>query len=417
MKKRVFNSLFFIYIPMIKKWIEFIKESKKDIENLKGETWTLTEEYVTLLLVDLFDEDYQIDVEFGFAKESYVPKGYVPRCDFTKCIKAEEDMTPAIDITISYDNKVGNNDVSDCLKTMYDYVVSEGYTIYLSDSKGYFTNIEDFEVKGGIFYEEGESESEVRDYLKLLVVQNNKISFTELELKTYYNWNSCEVESENLYVEISLRDLYGILIKDKSYLDILEDGHANWSYNSSDYLPDLVSLFQYYLDSENEKDLVRIIIKNHDLDYPFLKGLSEDEIINFLLKERFYKTLKEIIMNTDSEAYHEVSDTYSDWSSSAHEEQNIKELQDEFNKIVSKEFVYDNFIKGEQQYYKLYFDNNWIDDQDYEDLFNSSLYEIVYDWSRNCISYYELRPNFSDYGDVDSVAFNKDVKLILKNYL
>jgi hypothetical protein len=55
--------------------------------------------------------------------------------------------------------------------------------------------------------------------------------------------------------------------------------------------------------------------------------------------------------------------------------------------------------------------------QDAERLKGNSLFDIFKEWCGQNYYTYEMSPNFSDYGDVDSKALNQDLKSDLERYL
>jgi hypothetical protein len=68
-------------------------------------------------------------------------------------------------------------------------------------------------------------------------------------------------------------------------------------------------------------------------------------------------------------------------------------------------------------FYTIPYSNNWIDNEDADRLKGNSLFDIFKDWCGEQYFTYEMKPNFSDYGDVDSKALNQDLKSDLERYL
>jgi len=93
-----------------------------------------------------------------------------------------------------------------------------------------------------------------------------------------------------------------LLSRRSSYKDTLVYGTDYDNYESHYYQPDIDSLFRYDLKKENEILAIKALIKElggleefiKECDNENLEGKSEDEIINFLLKERFYSTLEQL---------------------------------------------------------------------------------------------------------------------------
>jgi hypothetical protein len=244
-----------------------------------------------------------------------------------------------------------------------------------------------------------------------------------------------------------------MLSRNSSYKDILVKGEENMydNYYSNDYQPDIPSMIQYTLTKENNHLLIKSMIKevgglenmiNHigdecsDEAYESVKGKSEEEVIEFLLKERFYNTLKQLCKN--SEICQEIRQTIGDWEMNAHVDSNYQSILDEFDEIVEKEFTFTkekrevtkhytskdaegNQTRREYQvldtFYKIPYNNDWIDNEDGERLKDLSLHDIFKEWCGEQYFTYEMNPNFSDYGDVDSKALNNDLKSDLERYL
>ena len=171
-------------------------------------------------------------------------------------------------------------------------------------------------------------------------------------------------------------------------------------------------------------------------DYDNLEGLSEDEVISFLLKERFYSTLDKLCK--DSEMVQEVKQIYGDMSASAHMNTNYNELVGEFDDIIGKSVDFDKFdkevdvnytqrdkdgnaevktYKEIKTFYKIKYSNDWINDFDSDFLMDESLYDVFSEYARQDFYSYELKPHFSDYGDVDYKVFNSEVKSLLNFYI
>ena len=80
-----------------------------------------------------------------------------------------------------------------------------------------------------------------------------------------------------------------------------------------------------------------------------LEGKTEEEVIEFLLKERFYRTLESL--SRDSEVISDIRMTYADWSSQAHCDENEEELRDAFDEIVSEVCEWEKTWKLGQKHY------------------------------------------------------------------
>ena len=467
----------------IKRWNDFlsyIKESKETEEEFNP--WMLDEDDIRDYFQESIDEGYQIEVRYGFVGQermwSYKESKtyYVER--FTKKMESGNN-TPAISILITSE-KVSSNDVSDNLKFAYSIIAEEADAdISILDNDGEIGDIEGITAKGGLFFSEtwnnvGTKPSilfdstEADGYVEFLVKKKQEIKITQTQLAKYYDWSRYEEKDGSIYVDYNLEDLSDLLLsRDSNYKDLLIDGSGIYdSYWGNDYQPDFNSLFQYHLDKENKALVVKALIKDaggleqfvsyigdecDDMVYDAIKVMMEDkegepettkeerkikDITEYLLKERFYNTLKQ--MSNDSELLSDIKQSYGDWASNAHAEANLQQIKDEFDEILDDNFTY---IKGtrevekkskfnkdengnwrtykeEETFYLIRFSDDWMEDFEIDDLEQESLETI---FSEYCYKTektgYELKPHFSDYGDVDDKEWNKDVKSDLLRFL
>lgn len=449
----------------IKRWNDFlsyIKESKEEVEEFNP--WMLDEDDIRDYFQESIDEGYQIEVRYGFVGEERIwnykesRTHYVER--FTKKMESGNN-TPAISILITSE-KVSNTDVSENLKFAYSIIAEEADAdISILDSDGEIGDIEGIIAKNGLFFTETWNNvegkkpaiTEADGYVEFLVKKKQAVKITQTQLAKYYDWSRYEEKDGILYVDYSLEDLSDLLLaRDSNYKDLLIDGSGIYdSYWGNDYQPDLNSLFQYHLDKENERLAVKALIKEtggleqfvshigdecDDLVYEAVKEMNEDQIIEYLLKERFYKTLKQ--MSQNSEMIGDIKQLYGDWASNAHAEANLQQIKNEFDEILDDNFTY---IKGtreiekkskfnkdengnwrtykeEETFYLIRFSNDWIEDFELDDLEKESLETIFSEYCyKNDKTGYELKPHFLDYGDVDEKEWNKDVKSDLVRFL
>jgi hypothetical protein len=464
----------------IKRWndfISYIKESKETEEEFNP--WLLDEDDIRDYFQESIDEGYQIEVRYGFVgqermwnyKESRTH--YVER--FTKKMESGNN-TPAISILITSE-KVSSNDVSDNLKFAYSIIAEEADAdISILDNDGEIGGIEGIIAKDGLFFTETWNNVEGKEptiteadgYVEFLVKKKQQIKITQTQLAKYYDWSRYEEKDGMLYVEYNLEDLSDLLLsRDSNYKDLLIDGSGIYdSYWGSDYQPDFNSLFEYHLDKENKVLAVNALIKEagglkdfvnyigdecDDMVYDAIKVMMEDkegepettkeerkikDITEYLLKERFYSTLKQ--MSKESEIIGDIKQLYGDWASNAHAETNLQQIKDEFDEILDDNFTY---IKGtrevekkskfnkeengnwrtykeEETFYLIRFSNDWMEDFESSDLEGESLKTIFSEYCyKTDKTGYELKPHFSDYGDVDDKEWNKDVKSDLLRFL
>jgi hypothetical protein len=464
----------------IKRWNDFlsyIKESKETEEEFNP--WLLDEDDIRDYFQESIDEGYQIEVRYGFVGEERIwnykesRTHYVER--FTKKMESGNN-TPAISILITSE-KVSSNDVSDNLKFAYSIIAEEADAdISILDNDGEIGGIEGIIAKDGLFFTETWNNVEGKEptiteadgYVEFLVKKKQQIKITQTQLAKYYDWSRYEEKDGMLYVEYNLEDLSDLLLsRDSNYKDLLIDGSGIYdSYWGNDYQPDFNSLFEYHLDKENKVLAVNALIKEagglkdfvnyigdecDDMVYDAIKVMMEDkegepettkeerkikDITEYLLKERFYSTLKQ--MSKESEIIGDIKQLYGDWASNAHAETNLQQIKDEFDEILDDNFTY---IKGtrevekkskfnkeengnwrtykeEETFYLIRFSNDWMEDFESSDLEGESLKTIFSEYCyKTDKTGYELKPHFSDYGDVDDKEWNKDVKSDLLRFL
>lgn len=449
---------------MIKKYLQFISESiKEDIE--EGTLWKLSEDDITDYMLEITDAGYSVSVEFGFSekvKQGGYKEGKWVESEkevFTDKVKAGDEVIPAYWISIVKGNKIKNDDVTSTFQFACSIIAEEANAeISVNDSDGNLGDPDGIEIKGGLFYTDNWNSSEPEllevDNIAIFAKSKETVTFTQENLVEYYNWTDAIIKDGNIYVEVNLEDMSDIMLsRNSSYKDILVKGEEDMydNYYGSDYQPDIPSMFQYTLNNENDKLLIKAMIKevgglesmiNHigdecsDEAYESVKGKSEEEVIEFLLKERFYNTLKQLCKN--SEICQEIGQTIGDWEMNAHVDSNYQSILDEFDEIVEKEFTFTkdkrevtkyytskdaegNQTRREYQeldtFYKIPYNNDWIDNEDGERLKDLSLHDIFKEWCGEQYFTYEMNPNFSDYGDVDSKALNNDLKSDLERYL
>ena len=440
----------------LKKYLNFIKESiKEDIE--EQSIWKVTEDEIQDYLRDLDDEGYIIEVEFGFCQKVTQHNYNRPTTEkdvFTEKVLAGDSIRPAYWIRISESDRVSNEDVSDSIKFAYSIIKEKADAdISIHDTDGDIGDIEGIEVKGGLFFTDNwnSSEPEVLEadgYISLFVKQKEVIKFTQADLVDYYEWkDSCVVKDDKIYIEVDIEDMADVMLsRNSDYKDILVKGEESMydNYHGHDYQPDIQSMFQYSLTKENEILLVKSMIKEiggletfiSESKNENLEGKSEEEVIEFLLKERFYETLKKLCK--DSEICQEVRQNIGDWEMNAHVDTNYKEVLDEFDEIVEKEFSYTKTEKEVTKYYTskdaegnqtrreyqvtetfyiIQFSNDWTENTDAEYLKGRDLVDLFKEYCGEMSFNYKIEPRFSDWGDVDKVALNKDINSDLKRYL
>lgn len=417
---------------MIKNWIEFIKESF-EVEKL----YRFSDEKIEDLFVELKDEGYKISIEHGFVISQV--RRYGETEVFDQKLVSGESVRPAYWVSI-HDKRVTNVDVTDSLLTAIDYLEDKKFEVVLDDNG--VLDRDAIKVKGGFFIDD---DLQAEGDLCLFIKDTRQVQVTNKDLCEFYKWTPDEIIGDDIYIYISMEDLADIILKNKdNYKEQLINGIEERYYYSSYHQPDTQSLFQYYLDKDNELLIIKLLIKEYggleefvkESDNDKLEGLSEDEVISFLLKERFYSTLDKLCK--DSEMVQEIKQIYGDMSVNAHMETNYNELVGEFDDIVGKSVEFDKFdkevdvnytqrdkdgntevktYKEVKTFYKIKYSNDWIDNFDSDFLMDESLYDVFSEYARQDFYGYELKPHFSDYGDVDYKVFNSEVKSLLKFYI
>ena len=452
----------------LKRYIQFIKESlKEDIE--EGKLWKLSEQDIEEYMLEITDAGYYVSVEFGFSekvKQNSYKNGEVVQTEkdvFTEKVKSGDEVIPAYWIAIhkAYGRKIKDTDVTSTFQFACSIIQEEANVeISIHDQDGNLGDIDGIQIKGGLFYTDNWNSSEPElleangDYIAIFAKCKETVTFKEKDLVEYYNWSDAIIKEDKVYVQLDIEDMSDILLSRKdSYKDILVKGQEDMydNYYGSDYQPDIPSMIQYTLSNENNNLLIKAMIHevgglenmiNHigdecsDEAYENVKGKSEEEVINYLLKERFYETLKQLCKN--SEICQEVRQTIGDWEMNDHVDANYQSILNEFDEIVEKEFTFTkekrevtkyytskdsegNQTRREYQeldtFYTIPYNNDWIDSEDAERLKGNSLVDIFKEWCGEQYFNYEMKPNFYDYGDVDSKALNSEIKGDLERYL
>jgi hypothetical protein len=447
---------------MIKRYLQFIKEQQlslfpmdevmKPVEEVK--TYRLENDKIEELFVEMKDAGYSIEVERGFVEKEYRYDGYKDVFG-QKLVKGK--VNPAYWVTI-YDTKPSSDDVTDVVLTAIDYFEELGYDVSVNEDRSE-VNIDELLIAGGFFFkdESGDITKDIQidNNIGLFVRDKKEIEIDNKELCEYYGWLSEKdkdtfIEGDDIYIIVGMEDLADILLGDeKNYKNQLLNGIDSDYYYGSEYEPDTNSLFSYDLNKENEVLTLKALIKEYggleelvkESDNDKLEGLTEDEVIEYLLKERYYSTLTDLCKN--SSLIQDIKQTYGDYATSAHQDANYEELINEFDNIVGDrsygaELSYTKFDKEVevkktstkpdgtkethtypevQTFYKIKYDNKWIEDFDYDFLSDESLYDIFREYCGVNLGTFKFEPSFSDYGSVDLKEFNKDVTWMLNNKL
>ena len=449
---------------MIKRYLQFIKEQQlslfpmeevmRPVEEVK--TYRLEDDKIEELFVEIKDAGYTIDIERGFVEEQWSYNNY-KKVFGQKLVQGS--VTPAYFINI-YDTKPTNDDVTDVVLTAIDYFEELGFETKVYEEDGSELNVDELFIAGGFFLkdESGDITKDIQidSSIGLFVMDKKEVEIDVKELCDYYYWLSEKdkdtfIEGDDIYIIVGMEDLADILLDNRSdsYKKQLINGIDGDHYWGSDYYPDTNSLFSYKLNKENDVLTIKALIKEYggleefvkEADNEELDELTEDEVIEYLLKERFYRTLDNLCK--DSDLIKDIKQIYGDYAVSAHQDENYKDLVNEFDNIVGDrsygaELSYSKFDKEVevkktytkkdgtkethtypevQTFYKIKYDNKWIEDFDYDFLKDESLYDIFREYCLSSLGSFKFEPDFSDYGSVDLKEFNDDVTWMLNNKL
>jgi hypothetical protein len=457
-----------------------IKEGISDLANEK-QIWKLSEEDILDFFPDFTTSGWYIEVKFGFVVEkskwewgSNINKEYE---EFSDIILPGKKVEPAYLISIDsntspYRNWKTDVDLSPGLEfanSAFNDIMDQGEVI-IRDGDGQKVNIDQVEIKrwshqslskAGI--KQGRSpircikssDGEILEHpieldsLEFFLKTGYYIDISEKEFADTYDLDYDRVDDkDNIYVHIELEDMVHILLDSRSkWIDVLVDGiESLWeNYDVVHYIPDIISLIAY-LNSENRHLLVSAIIKeiggldlfrenirnfNSDL-YSKISEMKEDELIKFLLDERFYKTIG--LFSTESDVYSEVSSVVADFSMSAHVDQNWREIVDAFDRIVGNEFEYKKITKevikkkrvkggireykSEETFYEIRYNSKWfLEYGDFDISDYSTINQVFRDFCDQVRFYHRMNPSLSDWGNVNRSNMNSEISAFLKNYL
>jgi hypothetical protein len=442
---------------MIKKYLEFI------LESVHNNIYWLKKEEIKDIFQNIIDEGYIIHIDEVFMGYSGYSNGnlyYSTLCTFDinndDVIFSGNKYFPAYRISIIIDTTINcKGDYTNDFKSAMSQLKGQDYitNLVVDDEDLKDTNIENIHlIDGGIItwvpesprkkFPSNRDDIDYNDVyissaqISILSHQSESIELNEVMLAEIYNWKCDRIEDGKIYIHVDIDDMARYLLSRNSYKQwgkILENNGEDLfdNYFSGDYTPDIDSIFQYSLNEENEILAIKCMIKEHSGLEEFIKecnkseliGKSEDEVIDFLRKEAYHNTIK----NLDSEIIREISEIISDWERSAHCDKNLEEIYEEFDELIEKENIeYTKIYKeidkwynsGSERksykenvlHYELRFDNRWIENFG---KVSGDLKDVFAQWCNDQWFNYDLNPSFSDYGDVDNVALNVEIKSML----
>jgi hypothetical protein len=455
----------------LKKYLQFIKESLN-----KDSMYWINEDQIKDIFQYIIDEEYILSITrvffgyYGYSNnELYDKEDKLITFDTTDgddVILSGKSYYPGYKITIIKSQYKGS-DVTDEFQSAISQLKGEGYIVNVEDDDGK-TNLENIHLdKGSIItwipekpnkpFTKNQDEMSDGDLyissnaLTLLVHQSEEIKLNNKILADIYGWKYDKIEGDTIYCDVSIDNMAAAILSKSAngrWGNSLKNGGIDMdNYYGDGYYPDINSVFDYNLNKENSilmvKSLIKEIsglesaieyLKDEDI-YESLKGKSEDEFINIVLKERFKKCLNKL--GEDSEIMSSIRECISDWKRQAHCDQNFEDLMEEFDKIVSKVTEYTKFYreinkhylkkdpltdslrrvsyKENVLHYQIPFQEKWILDYG-KALKGYSLDSLFIEWCSDEYLDYRLEPHFKDCGDIDEVELKKEISGILNSY-
>jgi len=462
----------------LKRYLQFINESLS-----KNSAYWIDDTQIKDIFQHITDEGYELSVVkvlfgyYGYSNNKfYEPNKNLESDKLIKFDTSREDVvlsgesySPGYRIEI-FKSQYKGSDVTDEFQSAISQLKGEGYIVDTVEDEDGKTNIENIHlISGSIItwipetpnkpFTTNQKEMVDGDIyissaeLILLVHQTDEVKLTDKMLAEIYNWTCDRIEGDRIYCHVEIDDMARAILSSNDYkrwTKILESGQLDIDdYYGDGYYPEISSMFQYTLDKDNRFLLVKALIQelggleatinnliDEDNTYESLVGKSEDEVIDFLLKERFLNGVKKL--SQDSEIIGTVRETIADWERQAHCDQNWNDLISEFDEVVSNvtdktygqeytklekevEKYYTKKDTNERVYYKtmvthyeLPFQDKWILDYG-KSLKGYSLTNLFEEWCSDEYLDYKLEPHFKDWGDVDSKDLNKEIASIL-NY-
>jgi len=466
----------------LKRYLQFIKESLSD-----NSMYWIDEDQIKDIFQNITDEGYVLNItkvffgHYGITRGIKKLSGYSGNKFYDPNKNSEDDKLILFDVNDddvllsgqSYNpgwrisiikSQYSGDDVTDEFQSAISQLKGEGYIIDTVEDEEGKTNLENIHLLNGSIitwipetpnkpFTTNQDEMSDGDVyissveLALLVHQSEEVKFTDKTLSEVYEWKCDRIEGDKIYCHVDIDDMASSILSRSArerWGKILESGELDiFDYYGDGYYPEISSMFQYTLDKDNRILVVKALIQelgglestinnliDEDNTYESLVGKSEDEVIDFLLKERFLDSIKRL--SQDSEIIGEVRETISDMERQAHCEQNWEDLISEFDGVVSDVTEYTKLEKEVDKYYikkdtsekvwyksvvthyEIPFQDKWILDYN-KTLKGYSLDALFQEWCSDSYLDYKLEPHFKDWGDVDSKDLNKEISSIL-NY-
>lgn len=439
---------------MIKNWLQFIKESQQ-LELFQDEgIFPYTEEDIRDYLLELEDNKYFIDVRFGWLDRDN---------RFTQKVEGYVEE-PCIGIEINSGYLTKSEDVTSAVTSFIKRVSKKAKSVRIYDNDGEIP-VKLLKFEGGIFLNERPEDSEpneagnyddiqLDDGIFILCVFNQR-KLTDKDIFEYYGikgeklrTNEGEIDCLSYndkgtpVFEVEVYDLVRWTVdRNDSYVEYITNPDSIWDnyIGHFDWTPDHDSFFNYYLSDENRQLLLKVCIQKDGWE-SILEELGQDITQeDFIKSYRDYRKLGEILedLPASGEIYNDLRNLYVDFEENAKAEKDLEAIISKFDELVEEQFGTSILEKnryskkatatkksGERyEYnhdfttYKLLYNKEWLESLDAEVLMNAgSTYNILSEYSGNIYTE-KLKPNFSDYADVDRDEFNKSAKSDLEYHL
>lgn len=444
---------------MIKKWKDFIKESKQlnlfrdtewDIDEpeiVYLDLYTINEEDLSDYLLEIEEAGYSIDIQFGFTDD----KG-----SFHQEINNYKVKT-SIGVTITYNNP-NHEDVTSCLRSTINKMrrIYPNISIHDNSSK---LDIKDLIIKNGIFIKTEEPEPndllEIDGALFILFKSDKETQLTDEIICKYYKFKDDITYDDkgNAGVAIPRNRLSDLVLSSKSsFKDIIDSDEYDYpdDYNFSDFIPEHDSFFHYYLDNDNIRLMLEYCFKDWDNlkeqysdkdDTIFDNYSDKEDLISSVIKPKDIgrygdrNQVGSFLHETEigDNIYDELRRLYAEYEISAKSDDDYEQIFEAFDKSVEDNLdtkIISKFTKEEtkrvkrgdvyvensyhRNYYRIRFNLNWLCYSDAEQRFNSEIDDSIYSWDPHRT---HLEPHFNDYASVDWKEYNIDAKSMIQKFI
>lgn len=453
----------------LKKFFDFINES------VNSDMYWVSEENIKDIFQSLIDEGFSIRTSkiftgyTGWSDGNYLDSQNKKMTLFDivqdDVIFRRESYFPGWRICIYSDKAQSKDDLTEEFQSAISQLEGEGYKIQQIEDEDGNTNLDNIHIVNGNIitwipetpgkpytsdkdeWSDGDIVS-ISKELCIYLYQTEEIVPTEKMLSEIYNWKCDRVEGNSVYCHVDIEDMARAVLSRSSfqhYGTMLCDGIDLENYYGDGYVCDIESLFQYHLTSENQEILLKCAIEELgglenfviQCKNPELQSKNEQEVISYLIEERFHRTLEKVLKN--SEITDTIRQTVSDWERQAHCDANEEELREAFDELVSDEGIewskkiYKEVEKyylkklpdgGQQRvpykenvlHYELPFQDQWIEEYGKSGR-NHQLSSLFWEWTSDRYFESELKPRFSDWGDVNNKELNVEIASILKYHI